>query len=154
VVISLLVSLRQWDRRLREGSARIEQALRLAQTMRTDIRQGTNVSLPAKDTLVITSNGNTETRYELAADGCRRTVGIADKAATTRDLFSIGNASIWSLENGPPGRRRMIIVSFDRSDAADDRPARPVPLLVYAALGADLPTMEPATDASASPTPE
>ncbi len=153
VVISLLVSLRQWDRRLRDGNTRVEQGLRLADRLRTDIRQSTDVSLPTKDALVITSTGNKQTRYELAPEGCLRTVGAGDAATSSRDLFSIGRAASWSLEPGPPGRLPMFIVSLHRANAADEQPVRPAPIVVCAALGADLAPAEPAADESADPIP-
>jgi hypothetical protein len=153
IVISLLVSLRQWDRRLRDGNARAAHSLRLAQSMRNDIRQGTYVALPTKDTIVITSAGNVQTRYELTADGCQRTVGAMDQPAASHELFSIGKAASWSLEHGSPGRRAMIIVSLDHVDPQNRRQSRPAPLVVYAAVGADQRPTVPAAGESTSPTP-
>lgn len=146
VVVSLLISLRQRDRRLRDSNKRAEQTLRLAEAMRSDIRRATDVSRPTRNILIIDFGGETQARYELAADGCRRSVEIEDQSVTSRDLYSIGPAVAWSLENGPPGRRPMIIVTLDNTDGAYDRQSPAVPLVVYAALGADLPNGKSESD--------
>jgi hypothetical protein len=139
VVVSVLISLRQRDRRLRDGYERAEQTLRLAEAMRSDIHRATNVSLPTKNMLIIDFLGETQTRYELATDGCRRTVESEERSVASRDLFSIGPAVAWSLENGPSGRRPMMIVTLVRTGATDGRSSPATPLVVYAAMGAELP---------------
>jgi prepilin-type N-terminal cleavage/methylation domain-containing protein len=150
VVISFTVGLRQWDRRFREHGLHNEQAARLSNCIRDDIRQAREVSLLAESVLVITAPDESQTRYELQPDGCRRVVkqprGASDKKV---ESFNIGPAKSWRLEHGAPGRLPAIIVWLEGS--RPDKSSVGSILFVYAALGANLPT--PPTKAGAGESP-
>jgi len=145
VVISLMVALRQWDRRVRDHSVQTEQLAQLAETLRADIRQAVDVSLPVKETLIVVAPGSNPVRYELRPEGCRRSVEDPDGTSPKMDVFAIGPVEPWKLERVEGGRRPAIVLSLDKphADRSVDGPPK---LLVYASLGADLPN--PATSES------
>jgi prepilin-type N-terminal cleavage/methylation domain-containing protein len=138
VVVSLMLGLKQWDRVSRATSVRNEQLLRLAGTLRTDIRGGSDVLLSVEGPLVVMTASGEQLRYELGADGCRRTVIAPGGAGPRTDLFAIGKASNWIVERKAPGRRPLVAVTLE-SPAAKDGTAerRLLPFLVCAAVGAD-----------------
>src|SRR5688500_16633013 len=51
---SLLVGLHRWNYRFRDQAVRAEQLALLSETIRSEIRSATDVSLPAKESLLIT----------------------------------------------------------------------------------------------------
>jgi hypothetical protein len=140
VVISLMIGLQRWDQSFRDRAVQSEQLARLAESVRTDIRSGADVSLPATRILQTTGQGRGATRYELEAEGCRRIVELPENQATRSEFFAVGPVTSWKLERGPIGRRPLIIVTLDRFAPDNDTAPRLAPLLIYAALGADLPT--------------
>ncbi len=149
VVISLFVGLLRWNHTLRDRSVRSEQLTHLAEAMRTDIRQASDVSLAAEDVLQIALRGEGQARYELLPEGCRRIVEVPGAAGSRLEMFLIGPAAGWTMERGT-GRRPLVMLTLDRS-VADKVPAGGAPpLLVYGALGADLadPAEEAADDAT------
>lgn len=152
VVISVMISLRQWDRRLREGNLHAEQTLRLAERMRSDIRRAIGVSARSKEVVTVEFADNSQARYELAPEGCLRTVTAAGGAESSRDLFSVGPATDWLVETGPTGKRGAIVVTLKR-DEIEDAHNHFAPLLVFAALGADLRPLPPPANESNNPEP-
>ena len=151
VVISFTVGLKQWDRRFREHGLHNEQAVRLSNCIRTDIRKARDVSLSAENVLVIVAPDDSQARYELQPDGCRRVVKQSGDAPEKQaESFNIGPAKSWRLESGAPGRRPARVVWLEGS--LPDKSSIGSILFVYAALGADLPTL-PATVEPDEPTP-
>jgi type II secretory pathway pseudopilin PulG len=138
IVGTVAVRLRQWDRQMRDRSQYGDQFVKLSESMRADIRRATGVTQPDKKTIAITTSDYREIRYELMADGCRRTVKSSDKPFPAADTFAIGAGQFWRLEIAAPGRRPAYTVVLESSDSnhADSVPA---PFFVYAALGADTP---------------
>ena len=99
VVISFTVGLKQWDRRFREHGLHNEQAVRLSNCIRADIRQVRDVSLSAENVLVIAAPDESQTRYELLPDGCRQVVKQSGDAPEKQvESFNIGAAKSWRLE--------------------------------------------------------
>jgi prepilin-type N-terminal cleavage/methylation domain-containing protein len=139
VVVSLMLELRQWDRLSRSKTTRNEQLLRLASTLRSDIRRGADVLLSVEGPLVVMTASGEQLRYELGPEGCRRTIVAGDAAAPRADLFAIGKASKWNVERRPAGRRPLLAVTIEQ-DAKRSDPTAPrlLPFLVYASLGADV----------------
>jgi len=138
IVISLAIALQQSDRKLRWNGVHTERLTALAETLRTDIRAASDVSVSTEKTLVVASAGVGETRYELTAMGCRRIVAdVSAEAGSRRDFFAIDGAHSWIVERGTPGRRPLILVRMHYAKD-EDGSERAAPLLVYAALGADL----------------
>ncbi len=142
VATSLLFGLRDWDRNARQRGMQNDQLMRLAETIRSDIRHGADVSAPTEQTLLIHSPGEKRTQYELTPEGCHRVVTLPNEAKTLADLFAIGPATSWSLDSGAPGARPIFVVTINRTSA--DNEQRAAPLLVQATLGADLTTPTPA----------
>ena len=137
IVISLAIALQQSDRKLRWNGIHAERLTALAETLRTDIRAASDVSVSTEKTLVVASAGVGETRYELTAKGCRRIADASAEAGSRRDFFAIEGAESWIVERGTPGRRPLILVRMHYAED-EDGSGGPAPLLVYAALGADL----------------
>jgi|SRR5688572_12739635 len=137
-VVSLAIALKRADRNVRLADIHSSRLIELAETLRLDIRQGTSVTLSGNYALVISSAAGGESRYELGPQGCERNLGIGDNK-TRRDLFAIGRAESWSIEEGAPGRHPLYIVTLNRPKLDEDAKPRQMPLVVYAALGADLP---------------
>ena len=135
-VLSFLVSLQRYDAKLRNHGLRSEQLSRLAETIRSDIRQAITVSSPAKQTLRMESSDGRLVQYELTPEGCRRTVNGPDNVAASADLYRIGPADSWTIETGPAGRRPLHVVSLASKRKVASEPVN-TPLLVQAALGAD-----------------
>jgi prepilin-type N-terminal cleavage/methylation domain-containing protein len=147
VVVSLMIELRQWDRLCRTTSTRNEQLLRLASTLRSDIRRGSDVLLSVEGPLVVMTASGEQLRYELGPEGCRRTVLARDAAAPRDDLFAIGKASKWNVERRPEGRRPLLAITIRVEPKRNDPTAPPLmPFLVYASLGADASTLAAATN--------
>jgi len=136
VAMSLAVSLQQWDSRFRDHLVCSDQLAQLADSIRSDIRAAANVSLPTKDSLVISAIDQSEIRYELRPDRCERIVKRTPDSKENRSPFSIGSAAAWTIEDGTPGRRSTTIVSLMRLDAGEPA-ADSALIVVYAILGAD-----------------
>lgn len=134
-VTSFIVGLHQYDSKFRKDGVRRAQLARMAETIRTDIRQASAVSLPTGQTLLVSTEGGREIRLKIVPEGIRRTVSEPG-AAPSADLFRIGPIESWSIDTGPPGRRPLSIVSLRDKRKVDSEPAT-VALLVQAAIGAD-----------------
>ncbi len=152
IVITVLTSLHRWDRRLGDGNARAAQVARLAEDIRADVRSATDVALAPDGELVLTSPNREPVRYTVVPQGCRRTAGEPGGGSSV-ELYRVGPGEAWTLGDGPPGRRRMIVVTLARPAAAD-RPERTVPVVVYAALGADRPPVGATSTGTPSTTAE
>src|SRR5262245_11808707 len=70
VAVTLLAAVKRWDVRLRDHGLQSEQTLRLAESIRGDVRLGTNVTLPKEDTLVVDLADGRRVSYEIQPDGC------------------------------------------------------------------------------------
>jgi hypothetical protein len=138
VVISFAVALQRSDRNVRAYAVRGERLSELGAALRSDLRQATEVSLPEPKTLALKLAGGREIDYELADGGCRRVSG-AEQLWPDREFFAIGAAESWTLERAVTGRRPLIILTMSVAKHDKDRESQPAPMLVYAALGADLP---------------
>jgi prepilin-type N-terminal cleavage/methylation domain-containing protein len=143
IAISMLVTLQRWDARLRDHGVRSDQWLRLAESLRTDIRRGEEVSLPSDRSLRVRLAEGGYVLYELMEAGCQRSIHAADDARPTRDLFAVGGAWEWTLENGPKGTRPLYVVALRSTAGRQEGESRRTPLLVHAALGADAAASEP-----------
>jgi hypothetical protein len=139
VLITLTIALKQRDRTIRSFAVESERRGELAELLRTDIRSATGVSLASATMLVVKRPGGGEVRYDLAASGCNRTVVEPNGSKVQFDSYVVGTATSWSLAPGPAGRRPLFVVTLNRSPGSKDTEARQIPLLVYGALGADLP---------------
>jgi prepilin-type N-terminal cleavage/methylation domain-containing protein len=137
VVISLLVGLRQWDRRFLGRAVECDRLIELADALRADIRRATEFGVPSERQLTITTSTGAETRYELGPRGCTRTAETADAVGRRTELYAVGRAAAWHVERDATGRRPLVKVTLDRIGSETETPRR-VPLLVYGALGADL----------------
>jgi len=139
IVISLMLSLKQWDRLSRTNSVRNEQLLRLAGVLRSDIRGGSDVLVSVEGPLVVMTASGEQLKYELGPDGCRRTVVAPGESGPRIDLFAIGKAAKWIIERKETGRRPLIAVTLEQvvQEGTRDVP-KLMPFLVYAALGADV----------------
>jgi type II secretory pathway pseudopilin PulG len=144
VVISLAQGLLRWDRMSVARGLHGEQLAELAELLRTDIRRGTDVLLSANGPLVVVSSTGEQIRYELGNEGCRRTIVPAGMLTPRTDLFAIGGAKSWRVEQSLTGRRLLILVTLERPAAEDPQTNLP-PLLVQAELGADLVRIEKST---------
>lgn len=138
VVISFAVALQRSDRNVRAYAVRGERLSELGAALRSDLRQAADASQPQSKTLAIKLAGGHEITYELVVGGCSRVGGAADPFPE-REFFAIGAAESWTLEQGAPGRRPLIMVAMNFARTDKERESQPAPLLVYAALGADLP---------------
>jgi type II secretory pathway pseudopilin PulG len=137
-ITMLAVRLRQWDRRVREHVLNGDQLANLAETMRADIRSAASVALQTKKIIVISGGVKPDIRYELQSDDCRRIVKMPGETSGNVETFAIGPGDSWKLEPGPPGRQpayAITIIPIDSEKVLN----RSIPLLVYAALGTDLP---------------
>ena len=151
MAVALAVSLKQADRNLRLHGVQNARLIELAERLRSDIRQGSDVSQPVGGVLLVSTARGGQLRYELTADGCVRSESSSDAAKSRSDLFSIGSADSWTLEEGPPGRRRLLMVTLNRPQPeVATKGLRRTPLMVYAALGADLPPVSAAATSSDS----
>jgi hypothetical protein len=142
VVISLTVALKKRDQAIRAFGVQCTRQSELAELLRTDIRQASDVSLPAETMLVITGVDGRGSRYELTATGCRRTVTTPGEGQPGLDWFAVGPATSWTLEEGSPGQRPLFMVTLNYADSKSAKGSRQLPMLVYAALGADLPLLQ------------
>lgn len=133
VAVSLLVGLRNSDRDMRRRNNQNQQLLRLAETMRADIRQAADVLQPTSDAIVLRAADEKLTRYELAPEGCRRIVTAPNDPTPRTDAFAVGPIASWTLAPGPPGRRPLFTVTLNRGDTDHEKP----PLVLHAAAGAD-----------------
>lgn len=138
VVGTLAVHLRQWDRHVRDHSRQSSQLTDLAEAIRADIRRATNVTRPEKKIIAITGTDSRVVRYDLLPDGCRRTIKSPGEKSPGTETFAIGSVDSWKLEPAMPGRRPAYTISLERSDL-DKTTSQPVPFLVYAAIGSDMP---------------
>jgi prepilin-type N-terminal cleavage/methylation domain-containing protein len=138
MVISLAVSLQQWDRRLRGNGVRSDNVAQLGEILRSDIRHATEVTMPEQEVIIVTSPDQAKVKYELKPDGCRRTMTPAGSAAESHELFAIGSGTSWQVERDTSGRRPAIAVTLSKSPE-DDQARNGSNMYVYAALGADNP---------------
>jgi prepilin-type N-terminal cleavage/methylation domain-containing protein len=138
VVISFAVALQRSDRNVRSFAVRGERRSELADALRTDIRRATEASLPSEKILAIKLALGGELQYELGDGGCRRVAPARGDSPTQREFFAVGPAETWTLEQAAPGRRPLVMVTMQYAPKDKDSESRPAPLLVYAALGADL----------------
>jgi hypothetical protein len=134
VVASLLFGLRKWDRSLREHSVQNEQLIRLAETIRADMREAVDVTMPSEDVLIVDAGDAGLSRYELSRQGCRRILATPGEANARIDLFAVGPAKSWGFERRV-GRLPMIELTMNRETLEGEN--RAAPLVVRAALGAD-----------------
>lgn len=145
IVVSYIIALKQWDRNARSKSLRGMQMLALAESLRTDIRGGSDVLLSVEGPLVIMAGTGVQMRYEFRDEGCVRTVVTADvktpdSEAGRRDLFAVGGGGRWKVERKETGRRPLIEVTVEPSASENQsKESWSPPLCVYAALGADPP---------------
>lgn len=140
VMISFAVALQRSDRNVTAFTIRGERLNELGAALRSDLRQAAEASLPAPKTLAIKLAGGREIQYELVDGGCRR-IGAAADPFPEWEFFDIGAAESWTLERGATGRRPLIMATMHFAKEDKDRESQPAPLLVYAALGADLPNV-------------
>ena len=137
-IVSFAIALKRMDRNVRLADIESERLLELAETIRTDIRQGTDVSLPASNQLVITTAGGGERRYEVGREGCGRSVVLPGEEKPRSDLFRIGPAASWTIDEAAEGRHPLFIVTLNRPAPGEGTQRRRMPLVVCGALGADL----------------
>jgi type II secretory pathway pseudopilin PulG len=142
VAVTLLAAVFRLDQRVRDHGVRTEQALRLAESIRGDIRQGTNVSLPTADSLVVETADGGRVSYGLQPDGCRRVAQNGEGATSETDLFAIGTAATWTLDRRATGRRPLVVVELHRDTPAGGAGPPGLPLIIYGALGADRTPLE------------
>jgi prepilin-type N-terminal cleavage/methylation domain-containing protein len=135
-VTSFLVGLHRYDVKFRKGELRRAQMARLTETIRSDIRQGSTVSLPTDQILLVTTSDGREIRYEIIQEGCRRTASELGVVPPMVDVYRIGPAESWTLNTGPPGRQPLYVVSLRSKKKTEGVPGS-VSALVQAALGAD-----------------
>jgi hypothetical protein len=131
---SLLVGLNRWNYRFRDQAVRAEQLALLSETIRSEIRDATDVSLPARDSLRIAGPDERTIRYTLTPAGCERTVQVGDDPVESRDLFRVGENLVWKLEPVAADAPLTVIVTLERND----RDAAATQLLIAATRGADL----------------
>jgi type II secretory pathway pseudopilin PulG len=136
VAVTLLAAVKRLDVRLRDHGVRTDQALRLAESIRGDIRRGTDVSIPTVDLLVVEIGDGERASYALQPGGCRRVVQGGSGAAPTADLFAIGTASAWKFDQDTAGRRPLVMVELQRG-APTGAETRGMPVIAYGELGAD-----------------
>jgi type II secretory pathway pseudopilin PulG len=149
MAVALLAGLLRWDYRFRDQGVRAEQLALLSETMRSDIRDATDVTLAAKETLVVTGADQRTTRYELTPAGCERTVKLGDDANLQRELFGIGTSVHWNLEAASGGATPTMFVMLERSDRENNF----TQLLLAASRGANL-LNEPSTPRADSSKPD
>jgi hypothetical protein len=146
---ALLVSLKRADRNLRLAGVQNARMIELAERLRSDIRRGADISQPAENVLLVSTAAGEQRRYEVGREGCRRSVVLPDAPDARSDLFAIGPGNSWRIEEGPPGQRRLLIVTLNRPRPDDANTGlRRTPLLVFAALGADVPIAAAASPSS------
>ena len=106
--------------------------------MRSDIRAGNDVRLADQGPLVVTTSSGDQLRYELGPEGCRRTSITPDAIEIQTDLFVIGEATTWNLEQMASGRLPLVAVTLEQPVHKNDlnSPKR-LPFVVYAAVVAD-----------------
>jgi len=136
VVITVADQLRHHDRRIREDGGQADQLVNLARSIRTDMRNASNVSQPEKRVLAIAAENQHEIRYELAGGSCRRVEKTESGPPARVDTFAIGPAASWKLESATPGRRPAYTIRLDMSEK-DNVAVRFVPFFLYAPAGND-----------------
>jgi prepilin-type N-terminal cleavage/methylation domain-containing protein len=139
VMTSLAISLQQWDRRFRTTGLRFENQARLAEVLRSDVRNADNVSVPEKGAFILTSHDHYQKRYKLRPDGCERVVANAKNATESHEEFTIGMNGSWQVETDSSGRQPAVVVSFDESPTTGSKGIWSPNMYVYATLGADVP---------------
>jgi prepilin-type N-terminal cleavage/methylation domain-containing protein len=141
VVISFTVALQQSDRDMRSFAVRIDRLNELAAVLRTDLRQAEETSLRSTKQLAINLGSGREIQYELADRGCLRVVPAEGDSPPAREFFAVGSAEKWQLERDVGGRLPLAMVTLHFAEKDKESESRPAPLVVYAALAADLPTV-------------
>jgi hypothetical protein len=135
VAISLLISLRDWDQRMRRESRQNDQSMRLSQTLRSDIRRATAVATSSPELIDVRLLDDTNVRYELTQGGCRRTESKAGETISRLDWFDVGEATAWTVTPAGSGRRPAFTITLQRSETPTA--THPPELLVRATQGAD-----------------
>jgi prepilin-type N-terminal cleavage/methylation domain-containing protein len=138
VVVSFAVALQRSDRNVRSYALRAERRSELAEALRTDIRRAAEVALPSEKTLAMKLAGGGELQYELGDGGCQRVGAAAGESSPEREFFAVGPADSWTLERADSGRRPLVMLTMQYAQNDKDSESGPAPLLLYAALGADL----------------
>jgi prepilin-type N-terminal cleavage/methylation domain-containing protein len=138
IAISLMLSMQKFDRHRVTNNSSNEQLLRLADTLRADIRAGSDVRLADEKSLVVRMPSGEQIRYEIKSDGCRRAMVTPDASQLHADLFAIGKATQWNVEQTKSGRSPLVAVTLEQR-VHKNQPTSPklMPFLVCAALGAD-----------------
>jgi len=149
IVITMLVSLMQWDRDVRSQTVYDGEIARLVDVMRDDVRRATDVSCPADDLMIVALPDDRRIEYRLEEQHCRRNAVGSDEPAQGGQLFSIGLPGYWQVERDELGRGPLVTVRLNRMPKQETDPA-PLPIAVSAALGADLwPATKPSEVSSA-----
>jgi prepilin-type N-terminal cleavage/methylation domain-containing protein len=148
VVISFTVALQRSDRNMRSFAVRIERLGDLAEALRSDLRQAEETSLRSANQLAINLDGGGEIQYELADRGCLRVATTEGSFPPAREFFAVGAAEKWHLEREAGVRRPLAMVTLHFAERDKESESRPAPLVVYAALGADLPEVVAPTQLS------
>jgi hypothetical protein len=138
-VVSFTIALQRSDRNMRSVALSIERLSELAEALRSDLRQAEATSLQSTKKLAINLGGGREIEYELADRGCLRVVAAQGSLPPAREFFAVGFAEKWQLEHKAGGRRPLAMVTMQFAERDKESESRPAPLVVYAALGADLP---------------
>ena len=137
LLVSMLVVLTQMDRRMQYRAIERQRQLELAERLRTDLRLATDVTLRNDKTLIVHRPDERQARYDIVSAGIRRTTHSSDGKASESDIFAIQLAEAWQIERNQAGRHPLIMVTWRRS-AAKKPQSRPIPFLVFAALGVDV----------------
>jgi hypothetical protein len=137
VVISFTVALQRSDRNVRSFAVRIDRLSELASALRSDLRQAEDASLESTIKLAIKLGSGREIQYELADRGCLRVVA-AEGNSRVREFFAVGAAEKWLVERETGGRRPLVMITLQFAERDKSDESRPAPLVVCAALGADL----------------
>src|SRR4051812_18207167 len=127
----LIVQLRRWDNRVRENVLVGDEASRLAEIIRDDIRNATNVTKTSPTVLTILGRNSEETRYTLQSDLCRREVKKPGTQAANMDTFTIGPSAAWQVEPAAAGRGPAFAISLERP-SPEQTTTRTAPLYIYA----------------------
>jgi type II secretory pathway pseudopilin PulG len=127
----LIVQLRRWDYRVRENAVVADQASRLAEAIRADVRNAVKVTKSSPTTLSIVGRNSEETRYVLESDLCRRESKGPGAQSANLETFNIGPAAAWQVDAAAPGRRPAYQISVERP-SPEQKTSRTVPLYIYA----------------------
>ncbi len=135
VAMSLLIGLRDWDRKMRDQSRQNEQALQLCESLRSDVRQAIELPTLSPQKLVVRLPDDRCIHYELARGGCQRTIATSVNNTLQSNFFAVSGLASWNLSPNQPGRLPAFVITIDRAEKNDHRIA--TPLIVHATVGAD-----------------